>query len=813
MVAALLADLRYAFRRLRRAPAFAAIVMLTLALGIGASTAVFTLVDGILIRALPYPAPEQLVRIGTGLESSAGQIAGISDALLLLYQRDSRSFRGVAAWRFDDGDLGPTEQGQTATRVHGARVTANFFEVLGVRPTVGRGFAAGEDRPGRNGVVVVSYRTWREQLHGDPKAVGRRLVINDVPRTIVGIMPERFSYPTEETALWLPLSLDPASTHPSTFNLFGIGRLGPGASAGAARADLAGVLARAVSVNESRDASAQGWTPGQISPRLEPLRDAVIGPAGRLLWLVFASALLVLLVTCANVAALCLARAEQTGGEIAVRRALGASSARLLGATVAEATLLAVAAGACGLLLVVASMRFVHLSATALSLPRLGDVVVSGRTVLFAACATCICAVIASVAPSLWARSLSPARALRAATPGAGGDRRQGRSRGAFVSAQLALALMLVASAGVMTRSFIKLSRVSLGFDPTSVVTSRVLLPYARYSGTATRLGFFRSLETQTGALPGVSRAGLTDWVPLSGDHHDMALRIEDRPSTSGGADHAVAIVDDGFFAALRLPLLRGRLFGASNASATSTDVIVSRAFADLYWPGASPLGKRIAALNGEWLTIVGEVGDAHYTSVADPAEAMVYFPVDASEPAALSVVARAGQGTGGQVVSSIRRIVQHLDAGVPVYDEHLLGELVTAALGQTRTLVWLLAAAGVLASLLAAVGLYGIIIYVVGRRRREIGIRIALGAEPGAVRRMVSLDGVRPAVVGLAVGILGTLASSRLLRGLVYGVAANDFVALLVAPALLLGVALLASWLPARRAAAIDPADALRAD
>ncbi|HEU0076482.1 MAG TPA: ABC transporter permease, partial [Longimicrobiaceae bacterium] len=520
-------ELRFAARRLRRAPGFAGAVVLVLALGVGTATAVFSLVSGILLEPLPYPEPDRLVRL-THTVSSAGRAAvDQSDAMVMLYQGQARAFEGVAAWRLDDGDLAASEAGQTAVRVRGARVTANFFDVLGVRPARGRGFAPGEDRPGAGRVVVVSHRIWQERLHGAPDAIGRHIVVNDVPRTIVGIMPPRFAYPAHHVEIWLPLALDPARTRPATLNLAGIGRLGRGVSAGAARADLARVLTH-LGDHVQGGASPATWRGARITPHVQPLRDSIVGPVAQLLWFVFGSVLLVLLVACTNVAGLLLVRAERAQTELAVRAALGSGFTGMVALTLGESVLLCVLGGGAGVLLAAAAMRVVPGVGAALSLPRLEDVRVDAPVLLFAVGSTVLCALLVSVLPLLRARRVSIAQTLRSAGTGPAGGRSPRRVRDALVVAQIALAVVLVAASGLMTRSLLRLYEVRPGFDADRVVTSRVLLPYARYSGAASRLNFFEALVREARAIPGARDVALTDRVPLGGDGHDMAIEVED---------------------------------------------------------------------------------------------------------------------------------------------------------------------------------------------------------------------------------------------------------------------------------------------
>jgi putative ABC transport system permease protein len=808
-------ELRFAARRLRRVPAFAAAVVLVLALGVGTTTAMFSLVNGILLAPLPYPEPDRLVRL-THTDGSAGRAAvDLSDAIVMLYQSEARAFDGVAAWRFDDGDLAPSEAGQSAVRVRGARVTANFFDVLGVPPAVGRAFAPGDDRPGAARVVVLSHRLWQERLHGDPDAIGRQIDVNHVPRTIIGIMPPRFAYPARQVELWLPLALDPARTRPATLNLIGIGRLKRGVSSEAARADLARVLTRLGEYSPG-DASAAPGREARIAPHVQSLRDSIVGPPSQMLWFVFGSVLIVLLVACTNVAGLLLVRTERAQTELAVRAALGSGFLGILALTLSESVLLSGLGGVAGVLLAVAAMSGVRSAGTALSLPRLEDVGVDAPVLLFALGVTVFCALSVSVLPLLRARRVSMAQVLRRT----GGSRAPQRARNALVVAQIALAVVLVALSGLMTRSLLRLQDVRPGFEADRVVTSRVLLPYARYGAADERLNFFQAMVREAQAIPGVRDVALTDWVPLGGDRHDMAIEVEGDLSqaNAGGTEHAVAHVDGPYFQALRIPLLRGRTFGVQDAARPVEEAIVSRAFAERYWPGASPLGQRVRPLGGRWYTIVGEVGDVLYDGLEEPPSEIVYFPIvaagprgtDASLPAALSLVVRTEAGEG-EALSAIRRIVAALDPTIPTYDEGSLRQLVHDASARARALAVLLAIASMVTLFLGAVGLYGVMAYSVSIRRRELGIRMALGARPAEISRMVSLHGLRLAGVGIVIGTACALATSRLLRGLLYGVSPTDLVTLSATPAALLAVAFIASWIPARRAAAVHPAEALR--
>ena len=808
-----LRDLRIAARRLRRAPGFVAAAVLVLALGIGATTAAFGVVDAVLLKPLPYPQSDRLVRL-THTASLAGRsTVDQSDATVLLYQRHAAAFEGVAAWWADnvDANIEPSAPGETPGRAHIARVTANLLDVLRVRPALGRDFVPGEDRAGAPRVVLVSDRLWRERYHGDPGIIGRRILVNEVPRTVVGVMPPRFAYPASTVDLWIPLTLDPTDTEATRFRFVGVGRLRDGVSPARARADLAGALAR-LPTEFPGDRSAGVLAQAHVAPHVEPLRDAIVGRAAGLVWMMMASVLLVLVIACANVAGLFLVRAEHAQVELAVRGALGAPVRSLVTQALAESVLLSALGGALGVLPATAGLRAAVRADDSWSVPRLDEVTIDLRTLAFALGATVLCALCVSLLPLLRARRVSIALVLRGA--GRGPDAPRQRARNALVVAQTALALVLVASSGLMARSLMRLEAVTPGFVPDDVAVARVLLPIAKYDAAA-RASFIQEVLERLRAVPGVRDAAVTDWLPLTTDRWSAAIEVEDRPlpSAAAGTAHGAVTVDGHYFGTAGIPLLRGRTFGPMDDAGTAGEVIVSRAFAARYWSGASPIGKRVRRAGGEWLTVVGEAGDVHYDALDKPADDVVYFPVARRDgaPYLVAVLARTQPGRAGATAGSIRDVVRALDPALPTFGEGTLGDVVRRASARTRALVVLLAAASAVAMTLGAVGLYGVVAYGVSVRRREIGVRLALGARPADVSRAVSLGALRLAAAGVAIGMVCALAFTRLLRGLLYEVSATDPWVLGLTAAGLLAVAFVAGWLPARRAPAVDPAEALR--
>jgi predicted permease len=702
-------------------------------------------------------------------------------------------------------------------RAHVARVTANLLDVLRVRPEVGRGFAPGEDRAGAPRVILLSDRLWRQRFRGDPGVIGRRILVNEVPRTIVGVVPPRVTYPASTVDLWIPQALDPARTQAGRFDFVAIGRLREGVSTERARTDMARVLTR-LPDEFAGDASAAVLAQAHVVPNVESLRDSIVGPVARLIWMLLASVLLVLVIACANVASLFLLRAEHAQVELAVRGALGSGVRGLMALSLSESVLLSALGGALGVLLAVVGVRAAVHAGDAWSLPRLDEVGVDLRTLTFALGATTLCALFVSLLPLLRAGRVPVALVFRAAGRGSTGDASRRRARNGLVVAQTALALVLVASSGLMTRSLMRLEAVKPGFVPNDVAVARLVLPIAKYNTGAARASFLRELLRRVRAAPGVREATITDWVPLSNDQWKAAVEVEDRPlpPNAAGATHLAATVDGRYFVTLGLPLLRGRTFEPTDPARPSGDVIVSHAFALRYWNGASPLGKRVRPFGGTWHTIVGEVGDVHYEALDKPVNDVVYFPVVRQDgaapavPAMVAVLARTRPGRAGATIAAVRDVVHSLDPALPTFGEGTLDDVVRRASARARALVVLLAVASAVAMTLGAVGLYGVVAYGVSTRRREIGVRIALGARPADVSRAVSLDGLRLAVVGIGIGLACALVFTRLLRGLLYEVSATDPWVLGLTAVALLVVAFVASWLPARRAAAVDPVEVL---
>jgi putative ABC transport system permease protein len=813
-------EIRHAARRLRRVPTFTAATMFVLALGIGATTAVFSVVNGVLLRPLPYPDPERLVDLSHTL-----QVAGVgkvqqSDASFLLYQRHTTVFDGVAATRGFDVNIGPIVGSPAQTeRVFATGVSASLFGVLRVKPLHGRGFLEGEDRKDHSRVVVLAEGLWRRKFGGDESVVGKQVVIDGESRTVVGIMPQSFQYPGASTELWIPLAFDPAHANAGSFNFEGVARLKPGVSPEAAQAELDRLLPRLLEEFPSNIPPAM-WAQAHVRALVTPLRDVIVGDVSRLLWILLGTVGLVLLIACANVANLFLVRGESRQRELAVRSALGAGLAGVLAQYLSEALLLAGGGGAVGVGLAAFAVRFARSLPSGIDLPRLNEVRIDGTVLLFAVALTVIAAIAVSLIPLMRARKIPISSVLKESGRSAttGGERQ--RARSALVIAQVALALVLVAASGLMARSFARLRDVKPGFDADGMFVMRIALPTSKYASTASIIQFYDRLLEQTRALPGVRSAELTTWVPLTGNHSNSVTQVEDHPLPPNAVPrvHDQAYVTAGYFTMMSAPLLTGRTFGTQDPARPSNEVIVSRAFAERYWPKGNPLGKRIRpGIDGPWFTIVGVASDVHLQALDQPVDDAIYLPMvtpdsdTTSAPSAVAVLIRSSNPDA--VAAPVRRVVQSLDPALPVYDEHLMTAIVASASARTRFTMLLLAVASGLALVLGAVGIYGVMAYGVSLRQREIGVRMALGARPVDVRQMISRQGVGLAAIGVVIGLAAALGVTRFLRGLLYDVSPTDPLTLGGTCVVLLAVALLASWIPAQRAAGMDAAEALRSD
>ncbi|MDQ6831591.1 MAG: ABC transporter permease [Gemmatimonadota bacterium] len=819
-----------AVRRLLRARAFALAALLTLALGIGATTAAFTVVRGVLIRPLPFERSDRLVDLTHMIVISGASRIDQSDATYLLYRRDNRTFADMGVYREVAANVapvvGPARADARPERVPAAVMTASVFRTLRVAPIRGRIFSTADETPGAPPSVLVGEEMWRHQLGADPSIVGSRIVVDGVPRTIVGVMPASFAFPANESALWLPLALDAARTSSATFDLHGIGRLKDGVSIAAAAADLQRLLPHVPEVFPGR-LTAPSIEAIHMRTDVRPLRDVVVGDVGHILWIVLAAVAFLLLIACANVANLFLARAEGRQHEIAVRMALGAGRSDVMMEFLSEAAVLAPIAAVAGLALALAGVQLLESFGAATSIPRLSEVGVDLDVLAVVAGLAVMSALIVSLAPLARLRRMSPLAALGDAGRSSTTGRVRHRARRAFVVAQVALSLMLLAGATLAARSFARLRSIQPGFSAERALVMRVAIPEASYAkaGDASRL-VDQLLDGMRG-IPRVTDAGAITKLPLDIiGRRDSALFVEDRPLVPGSMPnlHQVVYVTPGYFRAMGIPLVGGRPLEPPETDRDPLqarhEVMLSASVAKRYWPSESPIGKRVRTLpTGPWYTVVGVVGDVPDAALEQPKAELVYLPLVTSTaagtpwmPRDIALVAR-GAADPASIASSVRAVVRKVDASLPLYRLMPASELSAKATSRAAFTLTLLGVAATMALAIAATGIYGVISYLTSLRRREIGVRLALGARPADVLRLVTQQALRDALIGVAVGIGGAAAITRVLSAILFDVSPFDLPSLAVPSVALLAVTLLASWLPARRAAASDPASVLRSE
>ncbi|HEX6806785.1 MAG TPA: ABC transporter permease [Gemmatimonadaceae bacterium] len=793
-------DIRLALRLLRRAPGFTAVAVLTLALAIAATTTIFGVVDAVIIRPLPFADPGRLVRIQE--TTPHGEVFTASEPDYLDFAAQNRTLSGLAAFKPADAVL--TGAGEPL-RLHAVAASANLYPLLGVRPAIGRGFALDEDLPDEpSSVVVLSHALWRSRFGGDSGIVGRPITIDGRAHTVIGVMPATFRYP--EADAYLPLHASARSDRTDHW-LELVGRLRPATTAGAAEADLARVARGIGAIN----ATSVGW-----SVRLGPLSHALVDDAFRRAgWVLLAATGVLLLLACANVANLLLARATTRQAELGIRAAIGASDSRLVRQLFTESAVLVAIAGVIGLVGAGWGIAAVHAFGAA-RIPRLDEVTLDARVVLAALGVSVLTGLGCGLAPALRAARLDPASALAEGGARAGVARRHRRVRDALVVLQIALSTVLLVSAGLLLRSFARLSNLHTGFDAAHAVAVNVSVPPGRYD-EAQQVLFFDRLTERLRALPSVRAVGATAVDPFSGWNLVNDVTPEDRAAVAPATGYMQAgwrSVTPAFFAAMGIPLVRGRVFDESDGPNAPPVAIVSGRLAHAMWPDEDAVGKRLywGGTTGTPRTIVGVVGDIRDVAPERDAEPMLFLPHAQVAMPSMTIVVRT-DGPADVMAGVVRDAIQQLDPLLPVPSVHPLAQNLDAALAVPRFHVLLMGTFAALALALGASGISAVIAFNIARRRHEIGICLAIGADQSTIVASFVKSGLSLASVGLAVGLLGSWAATRFLRGLLYGVAPDDALTFIVVAAVLGTVALLASGIPARRAARVSPTDALRAE
>ena len=802
---ALMKDLRFALRLLGKNPGFTAIAALTLALGIGANTAIFSVVNGALLRPLPYPDSDRL-SILTIDRRDLGHRFTVSKADYLILKERMRSVESLAAFTPDRVNLG----GQEPERISAMWVTADFFSALGVPPILGRSFRPDEDRPGSPLVAVISHSLWQRRLAGDAGAVGRTIVLNDKSCTVVGVMPPDFMA-LRKTDIWPILQLDPPTRHsPFLYRL--VGRLKPGVSPQQLGAELVAMHGEVLSA----------WPDPQKSDwafAAEPMKEFIVGDVRPALLMLMVAVGFVLLIAMANVANLLLSRAATREKEIAVRAALGASRWCLVRQLLTESLVLAALGGAFGLLLAQWGVDALPALEPG-NLPRLNEIRIDRGVFAFTALASLLSGVLFGLAPALQISRTRLNESLKESGRTVTEARGRQRLRGLLVIAQMALALMLLVAAGLMVKSFARLKEVDTGFEPAGLLTAQLSLPETRYPKPPQKEAFYRQLAERLRSLPGVQAASVSNSVPPEWLDIVESIEIEGQP-VPAGQNRPLAeelVVGTDYFQALAIPLVNGRPPAPQDNADAPPVAWINETMARRYFPGGDALGKHFHAggfgPEDPWITVAGVVGDAKHNGLRAEKAPTIYVPYEQYPfwGGQMYLMVRAARDPLS-LVAAVRREVQAMDSTLPLANVKTGDELMSLAFGRTRYQTTLIALFALLALLLAAVGIYGVISYSVAQRTHEIGVRMALGARPRDVIRLVVGQGVRLAALGLGLGLIGALALTWLMKSLLFGVSATDPLTFASIAILLAGVALVASYLPARRASGVDPMIALRCE
>ena len=818
-------DLRYGVRMLLKKPSFSLIAIFTLALGIGANTAIFSVVDSVLLKPLPYPHPEELLAVRLTAQGLGNKDLPISDSAYFIFREQSSAFQDIGL--YNTGLVNVTGLGEPE-RAPTLRVTDGLLPILGVTPLLGRSFTRADDSPDSAETVILTYGYWNRKFGGDRSVIGRTIEVDGKPHTIIGVAPESFRFLDQTNlAMFLPMKLDHEGTFLGAYMYGGIARLKPGVTLQQANADVARMLPI-----EFRSFS---MPPGfslkiledlRLGPNLRPLKQQVVGDVGKVLWVLMGGVGLVLVIACANLANLLLVRAEGRQQELAIRAALGASRGRIAAQLFFESLILAVFGGLFGLGLAYGALR-VLVAMAPQGLPRLNEIGVDGNVVLFTLAVSLAASLLFGSVPVFKYAGAGLGIGLRAGERSMSESRERRRARGVLVIVQVALALVLLVSSGLMIRTFRALTSVNPGFvaPPSEIQTFRIVISDTRVKDPEQVVRIEEEILRKIEAIPGVSSVGLSINVPMDGSESVAPVFAKDRAYDPGALPvRRFEFVAPGFFKTLGAPLVAGRDFIWSDIYNKVPVAIVSEKFAREYWRDpASALGKQVqASQKDDWREVVGVVGDVRQDGVDKEAPTSVYWPIlvanfqsnpDVQAQRNVTFAIRSPRAGSEGLMNEIRRVVWSVDPNLPLAEVRTLNDYYTRSMARTSFTLVMLAVAGSMALFLGIVGLYSVIAYSVSQHRREIGIRMALGAGKSAILKMVISQGIKLVLIGVAIGLAAALGLTRFLSASLYGVKPGDPLTLVAVSALLIAVAFLASYLPARQAAKVDPLVALRYD
>ena len=819
IVRTLLQDIRYGFRSLRRAPAFAAAAIVTLGLGIGANTAIFSVVNGVVLRPLPYGDPDGLMWMSMAFRGQDGQVREfVASEPEYIELREAVSVtEDVAGFWTGRVNLGGVDDPQ---RVTAAVVTANLLNILRVAPALGRGFVPGEDRPGADKVIMLADGLWRRSFGGDPDVVGRSVLVRGLPATVIGVLPPSFSFPGGEVELLRLTVIDPQNlAGRSSHYISMIGRLSDGATIESARGEITTLVARWTSEFPNRHG------PSENHPIVaRSLHERVVGDVRPTLLMLSGAVAIVLLIASANVANLMLVRSEDRHREIGIRNALGASRGRLISQVLTESSVIALLGGVVGVGLAVLGVRFLVLAGPA-DLPRLSQVGIDGVVLAFTAVVALASGLIFGMIPALVAARSDVMTTIKEGNASSAGGNTRLPMRRLLVVGEVGLAVVLVVGAGLLIKSFNKLLRVDPGFSPDGVVTMDFSLNAATYPQQVDVARFHAELVERVEGLPGVTAAGAIRSLPLRGPASPESLTLLNRVRVEGEDWIAqFQLASPGYFSALAIPLLNGRGFSTTDRAGSLPVVIVNETMAKTYWLNGDALGKQIkmGPVSGNTnpdMTIIGVVGDVRQTGLGEGPVPRIFVPRQQGGAIYGGLATRQAtfvvRSTTDPIatMTRVRALIKSMDPNLPLANVQTMDNVVTRSLSDQRFLGLVMGVFSVIALVLGAVGIYGLMAYTVARRTREIGLRIALGADHRRVLGLVVKQGMVLTLVGVVGGLGVALVASRVVAGLVFEVSVRDPVVFTAAPLALLTVALLAAYLPARRAAAVDPMEAMRTE
>jgi predicted permease len=807
MLSSVIQDLRFALRGMRRSPGFTFTVIATLALGIGGSVAAFSAVHGVLLRPLPFHDPARLVRL-----DHFEPYQTVSEPEFVDYKRDARSLAKLAAYQSATVMIAGDSKGGEPERVPALLVTDEFFQTLGTTMALGRPFTAEEERRGGPPVVVISHGFWMRRFAGDSAVVGRPLIVNDRPRTVVGVLAPRSEFPSATVSLWFPrrLNYDTLWTRNNHY-LSVIGRLAPGASAEQSSAEV-----RALALRFTRDFPETYDQSKPLVASVAPLLDVTVAEVRPYLVTLFGAVLFVLLIACVNVANLLLARGEARRKELAIRSALGASALRVARQAFAESLLLAVIGGAAGVALAAVAVRVLR-SIVAATVPRADGIAVDPVVLAFAIGITLAAGLVFGILPATRSARNDSADSLKEGGK-TSSSRGLGRLRNALVVSEVALSVVTLAGAGLMLRSLWNLQAVDLGFRPDHVLAAAVSPPVGYTPDKS--IALYRRLTDEIRALPGVAQAAAVEDLPIVQCCSGWSILVDGAPMTTVANSPAATPqkVTPGYFETMRIGLVKGRTFTTADDAGAPPVVVVNETMERTLWPGKSAIGGTVKMLNetSPWATVVGVVRDERLAGLLDDAPATMYFPQAQAGrsayyvPSLMWLVVRTS-GDPAAIAPAVRRVIRQAEPLAAIAQVQTMEQAVSKSIASRRFATALIAGFAIVALLLAGIGIYGVIAYSVSQREYEIGLRLALGATPAGVARQILREGLRTALIGATLGLLVALATMRLLRAMFVEVNVTDPMTLAFVTLLLVVVAMAASWFPARRASAVDPLGAMR--